>query len=121
MSEKQPFDSWAIVELMGHLCLAGRVTEEERFGAVVGRVDIPQADGTFATQYFGGGSLYRLSVTTEEIARAKALRTVYAPVSVYDLPRRLTTETVVVNHGADDPDEEDDHQGYEDVLDHDNR
>lgn len=31
---------WAIVELMGHVRLAGYVTEEERFGAKLGRIDI---------------------------------------------------------------------------------
>jgi hypothetical protein len=35
-------ESWAIVELMGHVRLAGRLTEEERFGAKMGRLDIPK-------------------------------------------------------------------------------
>lgn len=37
-------DSWAIVELMGHVRMAGRVSEEERFGAKLGRIDIPQPE-----------------------------------------------------------------------------
>jgi hypothetical protein len=35
--------SWAIVELMGHVRIAGRVSEEERFGAKLGRIDIPKS------------------------------------------------------------------------------
>ena len=46
----EKFDQWAIVELMGHVKLAGRVTEEKRFGVEMGRIDIPQEDGAFTTQ-----------------------------------------------------------------------
>lgn len=34
--KKDKADSWAIVELMGHVRIAGRITEEERFGAKLG-------------------------------------------------------------------------------------
>lgn len=69
------FRQWAIVELMGHVRLAGMVTEEERFGAKMGRIDIPgPGDGIFATQYFSGGSIYRVTPTTEEVARKIALQ-----------------------------------------------
>lgn len=81
-----PFDQWAIVELMGHVRLAGRVTEESLFGTALGRIDIPNDDG-FTTQYFGGGSVYRITPTTEEIARAVALRNQPEPVHRWELPR----------------------------------
>lgn len=80
------FREWAIVELMGHVRIAGLVTEEERFGAKLGRVDIPTADG-FVTQYFNGSSLYRLTPTTEEIARAVAASNQPTPVHRWELPR----------------------------------
>lgn len=85
MSEQPGFDSWAVVELMGHVKMAGRVTEEERFGAKMGRVDIPQGDA-FVTQYFGGGSVYRLTPCTEETARRVATLGVPKPVNVWELP-----------------------------------
>ena len=62
------FKQWCIVELMGHVRVAGMVSEEQRFGSTVGRIDIPQGD-TWVTQYFGGTSIYRVTPTTEEIAR----------------------------------------------------
>ena len=34
-------ETWAIVELMGHVKLAGKLSEEERFGVKMGRLDIP--------------------------------------------------------------------------------
>lgn len=64
-----PFESWAIVELMGHVCVAGRVTEETLFGAQLGRIDIPINDTDFVTQYFGGSSVYRITPVTEDAAR----------------------------------------------------
>jgi hypothetical protein len=70
-------DEWAIVEIMGHLRRAGRISEVTKFGALLLRVDIPvigDADGetSWATEFFGGASIYRLRPCTEEIARAAA-------------------------------------------------
>lgn len=38
---KPTFDSWAIVEIMGHDKYAGRVTEEPLFGVNMLRIDVP--------------------------------------------------------------------------------
>lgn len=90
MSEaKTAFRSWAIVELMGHVRVAGLVSEEERFGSKLGRVDVPDDAGGFTTQYFGGGSVYRLTPCTEEIARAVAKQSQPEPVYAWDLRRQL--------------------------------
>ena len=78
-ASEQEFRQWCIVELMGHVRLAGLVTEEQRFGATVGRVDIPQGDN-WVTQYFGGSAIYCVTLTTEEIARADANRSTMRPV-----------------------------------------
>jgi len=86
---------WAIVELMGHVRMAGRVTEEERFGSKLGRVDVPRTDGTFSTHYFGGGSVYRLSPTTEEIARAVAAHNQPQPVHSWEMPKALPEGSVI--------------------------
>lgn len=113
----ETFDSWAILELMGHVRMAGRVTEEERFGCKMGRIDVPheavpcrECNGTgkvlpfesgsstcpgcegrggtspgFTTVYFGGSSVYRMTPTTEEIARAVAAQNRPAPVHRFEL------------------------------------
>jgi hypothetical protein len=80
------FESWAIVELMGHVRMAGRVTEEELFGSKLGRVDCPMPDGGYSTVYFGGGSVYRLSPCTEAVARAVAQVSRPEPVHRWELP-----------------------------------
>ena len=78
---------WAVVELMGHVKMAGLVTEEERFGAKLGRIDIPEGnEGQEAfTQYFGGSSVYRITPTTEELARQMAVSWRPRPITVFDL------------------------------------
>lgn len=81
------FEGWAIVELMGHVRLAGYVTEEEHFGAKLGRIDIPFEGGP-ATQYFAGSAVYRVTPCTEIVARTQVSR-VSKPVSEWDLQHIL--------------------------------
>ncbi len=113
MAEKE---TYAIVELMGHVRLAGRLTEEEKFGSKMGRLDIPTStpctcasdpeaanptydrcsicggkgiiDG-FITQHFGGGSVYRITYVSEAVARQVAKQTSPAPVSPWDFPKQI--------------------------------
>src|SRR5262245_43655089 len=91
MSEQesqQGFEGWAILELMGHVRLAGRVTEESHFGVALGRIDIPTLAGDgYTTQYFGGSSIYRLTPTTEAIARSIAQHNQPQPVRSWELPK----------------------------------
>lgn len=96
------FNQWAIIELMGHVKIAGHVTEVEMFGSKLGRVDIPIGD-TFTTQYFNGSSLYRLTPTTEEIARAVAASNQPAPIFQWELPK---LKQLMPSDDSDDFDDE---------------
>jgi hypothetical protein len=82
----EPFESWAIVELMGHVRMAGKVSQVEMLGAVLGRIDIPQGDG-FVTQFFGGGSVYRLTPCGEAEARAVAAANTPQPVHHWEMAK----------------------------------
>ena len=82
------FDDWAIVELMGHRKLAGRVSEEQHFGVVLMRIDVPKND-TMITQFYGGSSIYCITPTTEEIVRAFAAKTQPKPIYTYELDLAL--------------------------------
>ena len=88
---------WAIVELMGRRRLAGRVTEVVKFGATMLRLDVPHdpprkaaegAEEFAATQYYWGGALYCVTMTTEAMARAVVARRPeeHQPVSRWELP-----------------------------------
>lgn len=96
------FETWAVVELMGHVRLGGKVTEEERFGIKMGRIDIP-CDDTFVTQYFGGQSVYRLTPCSEEIARS---------VATYNKPE-VPYELRLLGKDPDDSDEYEDEEDEE--------
>lgn len=62
---------WAVVELMGHLTLAGRVTQPGEYGGLW-QIDIPEEE-SFRTEFFGTQSVYRIRMVSEEIARAYAV------------------------------------------------
>lgn len=78
----EPGFEWAIVEIMGHRKLFGRIREEERFGAKMLRIDIPkptaprtlfdaaddkpeEATVTWVTQWYGGPSIFSMTLTDE--------------------------------------------------------
>jgi hypothetical protein len=112
-NEQKSFENWAILELLGHVRLAGRVTEESHFGVALGRIDIPTAAGDgYTTQYFGGSSIYRLTPTTEEIARSVAAHSQPRPVQSWELPVR--TAITAEQAGPDEPDDDADNETWED-------
>lgn len=87
-TEESP--AWMVVELMGHVKLAGKVCEVEMFGGKMGRIDIPDIEGDgFTTQFFGGQSVYRLTPVTEAVARQVARGNRPAPVNPWDYPKQL--------------------------------
>ena len=86
--EKEVFEGWCIIELMGHRRLAGYVRELNIAGAGFLRVDVPAAtgDASVATQFYPPSSVYCITPTTEEIARAVAVRSNPQPVARWELP-----------------------------------
>ncbi len=108
--------TWAKVELMGHVTIAGRLTEEEKFGSKIGRIDIPH-EGGFVTQYFGGSSVYRITLVSEEAARLIASRSTTQPISSWDLPKRIEAreqEPQRADLGRDSDEDEYDYQPEDD-------
>ncbi len=83
----EPF--WAVLELMGHVRLAGKISEEERFGSKIGRIDVPADGEKFVTIFFGGSSIYRMTPCDEVTARAVAARSAPAPIQPYEMPKQL--------------------------------
>ena len=85
---------WAIVEVFGHRRHAGRVREEERFGAKMLRIDVPNRGSPdehgWSTHFYGGAAIFSFSLTDE----ATALR-INKP---YDAPSR----TLLPASGAED-------------------
>jgi hypothetical protein len=85
--EQEPkFDQWAILELMGHRRLAGRVTDAVIGGGAFLRIDIPTKKGELITQFYSPQAVYCISPTTEELARAVAYQSEPEPVHRWELP-----------------------------------
>ncbi len=91
---KAAFREWCVVEIMGHKRYAGLVTEAEIGGCSFLRVDVPESVSAQSgetlpafTKLFGQGSVYCLSPTTEETARAFAAGLGVEAFSRYEAPR----------------------------------
>lgn len=87
--KKPTFEGWAVLELMGHRRLGGRVSEATMFGGALLRIDIPGEPGQpdYATQFYGASSIYCLTPCSEEAARAVAKRNRPEPVATWELPK----------------------------------
>lgn len=118
-------DTWAVVKLMGHKQLAGKVSEHVLGGVVMIRVDVPEtqqardaesiATKPGYTKYVGAGSIYALTPCTEEVARraAHVIERYSEPIpvdirSVPLLPARATEDTDFDLDDDDDLDADDD-------------
>ena len=78
------FESWAIVEIMGHVKLAGMATTQVFGSTVMLRVDVPETEQQPAhTQYYGMGSIYSLKPCDEQVARLHANVLNVSPITDY--------------------------------------
>ena len=86
--ELKGFTSWAILEVMGHRRLGGYVQEQVIAGHGFLRIDVPGDETANAsTQFYAPGSVYCLTPTTEETARAVAKLGRAEPVARWELPQ----------------------------------
>lgn len=91
MSESRTFEGWAILELMGHRKLAGRISEANIGGGAFIRIDVPGEAADVATQFYAPGAVYCITPCTEDVARRTAAGCRPSPVTEYELApaRRL--------------------------------
>ena len=98
MAESKTFESWCIVEVMGHRQFSGYVTEQAIGGASFVRVDVPAVEVhgeqlPAFTKLLGAGSIYAISPCTEETARAFAAQSRQRSFSIYEAPRLAAPTT----------------------------
>src|SRR3972149_3980054 len=87
MNEEQLFKAWCIVELFGHVTLAGYVSEQVIGSTSFIRLDVPEVDGQAAfTKLLGAGAIYSITPTDEDVARSAIEHIRARPVNVYYLP-----------------------------------
>lgn len=121
MTEIKTFESWAIVEVMGHRQFAGFVSEQAIGGSSFVRADVPDVlDGSESlpafTKFLGAGSIYAITPCTEETARAFAAQSRQRAFSTYEAPRLPSPqpETSGMEWCPCDDDEEDSCSEYGD-------
>jgi hypothetical protein len=110
MSEEPKFETWAIVEIMGHSRYAGYLSEQAVGGCSFVRVDVPEivasndhdARPAF-TKLFGQASVFCITPCTEATAREAAKSFRSRAMQMFELPmaRQLPY--------ADHDDEDDEH------------
>lgn len=105
MTEDNRFHHWAIVELFGHVKIAGLVSEQPIAGATFVRVDVPEVEGLSSyTKFYGSGAIYAITPVTEAIAMAAAGYHRAAPVSPYEIRQRDTPRIAPAEDGEEDED-----------------
>ncbi len=83
--EVQPFDEWAIVEVMGHQRYAGRVTEQTIGGAAFIRIDVPVCGNVAAySKLLSPSAIFSITPTSESIARDAVKHFRSPPLSIFD-------------------------------------
>jgi hypothetical protein len=108
-NERQGFEGWAILELMGHRRIAGRVSEATIGGGSFIRIDVPaDEDRPGATQFYAPGAVYAITPTTEDVARRVACRSRPEPVQEWELPKQLPPSQQTVEVDVDDLGDPDD-------------
>lgn len=104
----ESFDTWAVVDVMGHQRFVGKVTEQVVAGHGFVRVDVPETDKQKAwTKLIGPGSIYAITPVSEEIARAMARERMATPISEYDLPEDFKPMQGRLAYVEDDCDSDD--------------
>lgn len=113
MSEKEDVIGWCVLEQMGHRRLGCFMRPVELAGKGFLRIDVPtpetkdESGPWLATQLINPDSVYQITPTTIEMAKAAAARSVVEPVARWELPAAKEPERVVRGTSADDRDEDD--------------
>lgn len=77
-------DQWAIVELMGHKVVAGKVSKSEMMGKPLLRVDVPAVGNVPAfTQMYGEAAIYCITFVDEPTAMKTATYMQVKPIIPY--------------------------------------
>jgi hypothetical protein len=106
MSENEPKEMWALVELFGHNKIAGKVTEAELGGGSLIRVDVPSVkERQPITKYYNVKAIYGITPVDEATATRMAESIDAAPVSSYSIDREIERrKSLGPGASEDDPD-----------------
>lgn len=90
MNENQKLDCYAVVELMGHLKIAGRIIETTVAGAPMLRVDVPETSNQPAfTKFFGASAVYAITPMEKDTCMRFVEDYKTDPIYEYSIERKI--------------------------------
>lgn len=90
MNEEKTFESWAIVELMGHSKIAGMASQYAFGGKTMLRVDVPATSAIEPfTRFINPDAIYAINPCTEDTAKKAAESFRVRPIELYDVERTV--------------------------------
>jgi hypothetical protein len=90
-TEQQRFESWCIVELMGHVTLTGFVRETEIGGGKLFQIEVPASNGAQKfTTFFGSSSVYKLTPVDRATVIAICTRKAQQPFTSWELQQAFS-------------------------------
>lgn len=99
------FETWALVELMGHQKIAGFCTQENVAGVNMLRVDVPETDTSPSfTRFLGSAAIYAINPCTEDIVRSLAGRLQNKPVDSWDVSKFIEKNNLLSLPEPSEPD-----------------
>ncbi len=110
-SKQEASGEWMFVEFFGHKTLAGYVSEEEKWGAVCMRIDMPTSYDPndkkmeFTTQWYGHGAIYCATPISKANAVELAKKFRPMPFDKYDLEREAAVDLDSYNYENDTGDD----------------
>lgn len=101
--ERETFEGFAIVELMGHNVISGYCSEQVIGGAAMLRVDVPAVDEEPAyTKFFAPSAIYAITPTDEATALVAATRLRRRPIDEWIVPQPKQIAAKVRYGGSED-------------------
>lgn len=86
MSDTNKFETWGIVELMGHTQMAGKISESSIGGTTFIRIDVPDTEGRPGyTRFIGASAIFAIDPTDENFVRMMVKNYIPDPIRIIGL------------------------------------
>lgn len=108
------FEQYCIVELFGHMVVAGLVTEQTIGGQSFVRVDVPETGkNTAFTKFYGAGAIYAMTPVDKATCMAAVDGLRAKPIQEYTLNLPTLPERSQDDDDDSDDDCDDDDRGFD--------
>lgn len=107
--EKEKLEQYAVIEMMGHRKIVGKITESDIAAGNLLKVTVLGKDGLPSrTEYIGTGSIYCLTIINEEVAKLAAAANAPEPTWAWGISQQRTALPSGEDAFIDAEDEDDD-------------